>query len=82
MPNFNFAKVQSGGIDPHESEYCTKLSESPYQADITESHFPANNDIVFNGWGIPDSGGTVVLKVGSEIRTITVDPQTGKATFE
>lgn len=70
------------GLDPQVSEYCTKLSESPYQANITGSHFPANNDIVFDGWGIPDSGGTVVLTVGSETRTITVDAETGKATIQ
>ena len=71
-----------GGLDPHESEYCTKLWESPYQANVTQSHFPANNNIIFDGWGIPDSGGTAVLTVGSETRTITVDAETGKATIE
>ena len=70
------------GLDPHVSEYCTKLSESPYRANITESSFPANNDIIFDGWGIPDSGGYAILEVGSETRTINVDADTGKATIE
>jgi prepilin-type N-terminal cleavage/methylation domain-containing protein len=70
------------GLDPHVAEYCTKLSESPYRADITESSFPADNSIIFDGWGIPDSGGYATLQVGSEARTISVDADTGKATIE
>ena len=70
------------GLDPHVSEYRTKLLESPYRANITESSFPDNNNIIFDGWGIPDSGGTVVLTVGSETRTITVDAETGRAAIQ
>lgn len=69
-------------LDPHVSEYCTKLSESPYKANITSSSLPSNNDIIFDGWGFPDSSGMVVLSVGSETRTITVDANTGEATIE
>ena len=70
------------GLDPHVAEYCTKLSESPYRANITESSFPTDNNIIFDGWGIPDSGGTAVLTVGSETRTITVDAYTGRAIIQ
>ena len=70
------------GLDPHVIVYCTRLSESPYRANITQSSFPANNDIIFDGWGIPDSGGYAILEVGSETRTINVDPNTGKATIQ
>ena len=38
--------------------------------------------LIFDGWGIPDSGGYAILWVGSEKRTITVDPNTGKAPIE
>jgi prepilin-type N-terminal cleavage/methylation domain-containing protein len=69
-------------LDPHITEYCTEFSLEPYQADITNSQFNGDAVITFDGWGIPDSGGTAVLTVGSETRTITVDPNTGEATIE
>jgi len=72
----------TAGLDPHLSEYCTKLFEPPYQADITTSAFDGDDYIIFDGWGVPDSGGTAVLTVGSETRTITLDADTGKATIE
>ncbi|MFC1635705.1 GspH/FimT family pseudopilin [Planctomycetota bacterium] len=74
--------LDTAGLDPHESTYCTKFFESPYQADITTSTFGSDNDIIFDGWGLPDSGGTAILTVGSETRTITVDANTGEATIE
>jgi prepilin-type N-terminal cleavage/methylation domain-containing protein len=72
----------TAGIDPHENTYCTRLSEPPYRADIATSTFGGDDYIMFDGWGLPDSGGTAVLTVGSETRTITVNAETGKATFE
>lgn len=72
----------TAGLDPHVSEYCTKFREPPYQADITGSTFNGDNYIIFDGWGVPDSGGYAVLVVGSETRTINVDAETGKATIE
>ena len=70
------------GLDPQTPEYTTKIWDSPYQADITASVFAGDNYLIFDGWGIPDSGGYAVLQVGSEERTINVDPNTGKATIE
>ncbi|MHC4581204.1 MAG: prepilin-type N-terminal cleavage/methylation domain-containing protein [Planctomycetota bacterium] len=70
------------GLDPHVTEYWTELSESPYRADVTESSFLDDNSIIFDGWGIPDSGGHAIVQVGSETRTINVDADTGKATIQ
>jgi prepilin-type N-terminal cleavage/methylation domain-containing protein len=72
----------TAALDPHMSTYRTYFSDSPYKADITSSVFNGDNYIIYDGWGLPDSGGTAVLEVGSETRTITIDPNTGKATIE
>jgi prepilin-type N-terminal cleavage/methylation domain-containing protein len=74
--------VGAGGLDPHLSEYRTRIWDSPYHGDITSAQFDGNNELVFNGWGIPDSGGYTTLEVGTETRRITVDPNTGEATIE
>jgi prepilin-type N-terminal cleavage/methylation domain-containing protein len=72
----------TAALDRHLPTYCTYLSDSPYKADITSSVFNGDNYIIFDGWGLPDSGGIAVLSVGSETRTITIDPDTGKASIE
>jgi len=72
----------TAALDPHLPSYTTYLSDSPYKADITSSVFGGDNYVIFDGWGLPDSGGTAVLEVGSETRTITIDPNTGKASIE
>jgi len=74
--------LNAAALDPHMSTYTTYLSDSPYKADIGSSQFNGDNEIVFDGWGLPDSNGTAVLSVGSETRTIVVNVETGKATIE
>lgn len=69
-------------LDGDSSYYNINLSERPYEADITSVDFGTDDQIIFDGWGVPDSGGTVVLTVGSEQRTVVVDGETGKATIQ
>jgi hypothetical protein len=38
--------------------------------------------VVFNGWGLPDKAGTVVVAVDSEQRTITLNAQTGQVSIQ
>lgn len=63
-------------------EYIVELSERPYGADLISAEFTAGHLIQFDGWGLPNSGGTVILSVGSEQRTIVVDAETGKASIQ
>ena len=62
--------------------YVISLSDKPYGATIDSADFPGKTSkvIVFDGYGMPDGGGTVVVEVGSYQWTITVDAQTGRAT--
>ncbi len=49
----------------------TYLSESPYRADITNMFFAGNNNIVFDGYGMPNVDGYLIVKVGGVERTIS-----------
>ena len=69
-------------LDGTVGSYSVQLSKKPYEADITSADFGGDQEVVFNGWGIPDSGGTVVLTVGSEQRTVTVAAETGKTQIQ
>lgn len=70
------------GLDAVPGDYTVKLSEPPYEAKLTSANLGGDSQITFNGWGAPDSGGTVVLTVGSGQRTVTVDSVSGKATVQ
>lgn len=57
------------------------LAEEPYHATLVSADFGGDGTVGFNGFGIPDSGGTVVLRVGSAQRTIAMDAATGATTI-
>ena len=67
---------------PGSTSTITNLKSAPYRADLVTADFGGNNLVIFNGYGDPDSGGTAVLTVGSETRTIVLDANTGKAVIQ
>ena len=73
---------QIRALDGDANDCEVDLSERPYEADITSADFGGDQKVVFNGWGNPDSGGTVVVTVGPEQRTVTVDAETGEAQIQ
>lgn len=70
----------TGMSDPdHPSTtYTVRLSEPPYEVSISSVDFDGDAQLIFNGWGVPDSGGTVVLQGSHSVKTITVAPGTGQ----
>ena len=66
-------------MDHPARTYAVKLSDGPFQATIVSADFGGDAEIIFDGYGVPDSGGSVVLAVGGQQRTITVDATSGKA---
>ncbi len=68
--------------DPTNANTRTVLSAAPYHADVISSDFGGDALIIFDGYGDPDSGGSAVLTVGTESRTIVLDPDTGKAVVQ
>ena len=63
-------------------EYGVSLQEEPYRATLVSADFGGDQEIVFDVFGVPDSGGSVVIRVGNHVRTIVVDADTGKATAQ
>lgn len=60
--------------------YTVFLKDQPYSLTTMELSFGGGNSVVFDAYGIPDSGGTITIVVGEYQRAITVDPDTGRAT--
>jgi prepilin-type N-terminal cleavage/methylation domain-containing protein len=71
--------VQSG------STYTVKLSDLPYRAKITSAQFGSTigtTSINFNGFGMPDNGGSITLVSGNVTKSITVAPLTGAISIQ
>ncbi len=68
--------------DHPAKEYEVRLAEEPYRAAILSADFGGQKQVVFDGYGMPDSGGTVVIEAASEKRTITLDKDTGEASVQ
>ena len=66
-------------LDRPGSTYEVRLVNQPYLATLVSADFGGDATVIFNGYGDPDSGGTMVLRVGDETRTVTLDAQTGRA---
>jgi len=58
-------------------EVC--LKDEPYRARIVSASFGGDATLVFNGFGAPDTAGTVVIAVGAYQKTINVVLETGRA---
>lgn len=71
--------AQLSSLNGNSASYSVALSERPYHVGLTSVDFRGDTEITYNGWGLPDNGGTVILAIGTEQRTITVDSETGRA---
>jgi len=67
------------GIDD-ATPYHTDFSAPPYSVKIASVNLTAGGGTVtFNGHGAADTGGTIVLSLGGETRTVTLDAASGRA---
>jgi len=58
----------------------TKLGSEPYEATIKTLNVGGDADLIFDGFGKPDSAATITLAVGKYEKTVIVDGNTGEAT--
>lgn len=77
---YTLAEVDA--FDRPTTTYVVRLGDDPHRADLVSADLGGDVEITFNGYGLPDTGGSVVVQVGGEQRTITVSPETGKARVE
>lgn len=68
-------------IDDPLTDWATDLSAKPYLADLVGTTFTGHK-VTFDGYGMPDAGGKIQVDVGSEVRWIQLDPNSGKAAVQ
>jgi prepilin-type N-terminal cleavage/methylation domain-containing protein len=59
--------------------YRVQLSDEPYQADIVSAQVGVDAAIVFDGFGMPDSKGIIVIQVAGYQKSVLVNQATGQA---
>ena len=66
------------GID-RVGTWTVRLRDEPYASTISSVDLGGDASISFSGHGVPDSGGTIVLRCGEFTRTVTIDAASGRA---
>jgi type II secretory pathway pseudopilin PulG len=66
-------------LDHPSQPYVVRLSEEPFRAKIVSASFGGDANVTFTGYGTPDSGGSLVIAVGSRQATITLDAGVGQS---
>jgi type II secretion system protein H len=74
----------AGMKDPDRpaATYTVNLADSPYQVTLSSASLGGDSTLIYNGYGIPDSGGTVVVGSGQYTKTVTIDATTGMAAIQ
>jgi prepilin-type N-terminal cleavage/methylation domain-containing protein len=62
--------------------YVTRLGAAPYEVSVASVSFGGDRTLIFNGYGQPDSGGTVEIAQGGYQAVVAVDAQTGRARIQ
>lgn len=63
--------------DHPASGYQVDLSAIPYEVDLVSADFGGEAHLVFDGYGVPQAAGQVVLRAGGEVRAVTVAALSG-----
>ncbi|MBT3201554.1 MAG: type II transport protein [Phycisphaerales bacterium] len=67
------------GLRKSADDYTVMLTESPYNAKIISANFNGDSEVIFDPYGVPDSGGTIVVGVGDYTKTIVLNPDSARA---
>jgi len=69
-------------FDGGSGDYSVNLSLDPYDAKLVSADLGGDSQVVFDGWGMPDSGGTIVVSSGNVQKTVVIDGDTGQVSIQ
>lgn len=67
------------------ASYAVNLATDPYTSKLNSVSFPNGQNavqVIFDGYGYPNSAGTIVLTSGVFSKTVLLDPSSGKVTIQ
>lgn len=59
-------------LDHPADTYRVVLADEPYGATIVSVNLGGDQQVIFDGYGLPDSSGSIVISVGSNQMTVNV----------
>jgi hypothetical protein len=65
-------------LDHRGGHYVVRLHDEPYSVEIASVSLGGDAEVVFDGQGKPDTAGTITLRAGDHVRTITIDGPSGR----
>lgn len=68
-------------LDRVGQTYSVDLTVYPYEVDIVSATLGGDSDVQFDRYGQPDSSGTITVAAGTHQQTVTIDPDSGRATI-
>lgn len=70
------------GLDRPSSNYIVSLGADPYYASLYSVDFQGSQTVIFDGYGIPNHSGQIVVQAGTFKKTILLDIATGNVTIQ
>jgi Tfp pilus assembly protein FimT len=77
---YSLSSAVTGHDDPNEA-YTVDLAAAPYELSKVTVNFSNSQAVSFDGYGMPSSGGTVVLTAQGHQCTVTLDGVTGEVSI-
>jgi prepilin-type N-terminal cleavage/methylation domain-containing protein len=77
----NYSLSGQADLDRPSQSYAVSLSGAPHRTTITSAVLGADAVVIFDRFGMPDSGGTIAVQSGSATGTVTLNSSSGLATI-
>ena len=71
-----------GNLNDSSANYVTQLANDPYRAAFVSADLGGDAEVIFDGYGVPDSGGTIVVEHNGVQRTVVLNADSGKAVVQ
>lgn len=70
--NNSYRIVGMNDLNHKANEYQVFLDKPPYHAELVSADFNTTAKVTFDGYGVPDNNGTIVVQVGNNIEIINI----------
>ena len=61
------------------ADFTVDLSEEPYRVSIQDLQLGGDGKVIFDGFGQPDSGGSITIRIGAVAKVIVLDADCSEA---
>lgn len=78
----SYCLVGMTDLDHPDDEYEVHLGEQPYEVGFVLLDINDDDELNFDGYGVPDTGLSVVIQAAGYSATVAVDPDTGQASVQ